>query len=233
MVNQVSNNNSDNSQLSNSQIDNDFKAIMKVSYRQLRRLIDIDALLSTAQILLAELAAQPSQLTLRQAIIMRKAITSRIIDINRHKLKIERINAGKVNTQRRQREDAARYRAEGSILPTLLTHVIDRRSEQARIDKEQAQINRATLLPAIQRQFKEAGYNPLATSTERAEWARLRDTNRHAIPGTDLSTQGDEIMRRMTSIEAERTAAQPSGSNELIKDDISTIGTADEWIDKL
>ena len=215
---------------------NDYNAIIKTSYRQLRRLIDIDALLSAAQILLTQLAAKPAQsnLTLRQVIIMRKSIESRVIDINRHKSKIERINATKVNKQRREREDAARYRAEGSILPTLLTQVINKRSEQARIDKEQAEINRAALLPAIQRQFASVGYDPTAPSAERAEWERLQDINRHAIPGADLSKQGDEFMQRMHQAETEREAelrqhAEKDAAIKTIDTDIDKVGSADEW----
>lgn len=217
-------------------INNDFSAIIKVNYRQMRRLIDIDALLSTAHILLTQLAAKPapSNLTLRQVIIMRKSIESRIVEINKHKAKIERINASKVNTQRRQREDAMRYRAENQVLPALIQQTREYRSEQARIDKEQAQLSRAAIVPAIQKQFAEVGFNPRASSEERAEWERLRDINRHAIPGHDLSSQGSDIMQRMNDIENERAAetrkivTEKTGATAL-DTDIDKVGTADEW----
>lgn len=222
-------------------IESDISAIASTRFQSIRKLSELQAIYAVLQQLQLQLAAKPvppnhvtNTVTRRRLITMRRIIQSQLINARRRIAQVERMNEKKVNAQRTQRNNAQLLDAliESKLLTSLVKETRIARSESMRENKQAAQIARAELVPAIQKQFADVGYNPLATSAERAEWERLRDINRHAIPGTDLSSQGDELTRMLKDAEQER--AQPSQPNSAeLPDDVSTIGSADEWFSEL
>jgi hypothetical protein len=219
-----------------SNYDNDLRIITGAKYNSMRKLSDLHALLVTGETLAIKLAAQPAELTPRQLSLMERTLDMHLTKIRKRITQVERMNESKVNKQREERNKAHYFDtlSASGVIPEMLKQTREYRSERLREDKEAKQQSLASIVPAIQRQFAEVGFNPRATSAEREEWARLRDTNRHAIPGTDLSTQGTDIMSRMTDIENERAAearklvAEKTGATAL-DTDIDKVGTADEW----
>lgn len=217
-------------------VTNDLRVITGAKYGSMRKLSDLHALQILCETLAIKLAAQPaesnelSKITPRQLRLIERTLDMHYVRIKKRIAQVERMNESKASRDKMDKDRVNLVTAllNSGVLKAMVNNQREVRSEAMRDSKEQAQQARAALIPAIQRQFAEVGFDPRAPSAERAEWERLRDINRHAIPGTDLSTQGDEIMQRMSEIEQERTntEAQPSRSNT---DDISTVGTADEW----
>jgi hypothetical protein len=215
-----------------SNYDNDLKVITSAKYGSTRKISELHALLVLAETLQIKLAAKPAQLTSRQLSLMNRILDMHLTKIHKRITQIERMNESKANKKREEKTRLQMFEvlAQSGAITALVSESRISRSERLREDKEHAQQTRAAAVPAIQRQFAEVGFNPRASSAEREEWARLRDINRHAIPGHDLSTQGDEIMQRMNDIENERGAACTTKPNETsVTDDISTIGSVDEW----
>lgn len=215
-------------------IESDISAIASTRFQSIRKLSELQAIYAVLQQLQLQLAAKPVRpSTRRRLITMRRIIQSQLINARKRITQVERMNEKKVNAQRTQRNNSQLLDAliESKLLTSLVKETRIARSELMRENKQAAQIARAELVPAIQKQFADVGYNPLATSAERAEWERLRDINRHAIPGTDLSSQGDELTRMLKSAEQER--AKPSQPNSAELSDINPLGSADDWMDKL
>lgn len=166
----------------------------------------------------------------RPIIIMQKAMRSRLIELRKHREKIERINASKVNTQRRQREDAMRYRAENQVLPALIQQNISLRGVKAEQDKERASSARTAMSKPVLADLIRTGYPINGTPGQIKEWEQRIEADRIQSGTTE---EYSKLIARMNE-EAAKPApinTDPAISSETtsVTDDTSTVGTADEW----
>jgi hypothetical protein len=217
-------------------ITNDLRVITGTKYSSMRKLTDLHALLVTGETLAIKLAAQPAQLTLRQLSLMQRTLDMHLTKIRKRITQVERMNESKVNKQRDERNKAHYFDtlSQSGVIPQLLQQTREYRSERAREEKEAKQQERAAFVTPMKKILDEAGYNPLATSEERADWARKRELQ---LPtNTNLDQQGNDFIQRMYDVENERErdterrkiVAEKTGATAL-DTDIDKVGSADEW----
>lgn len=229
-------------------LSDDYTAFIKVRWRSIRKLDEIDALIAIGDVLLVRCAgAKPALFSTRRPImIMRKSVQSRLLDLRTHRRKLERINASKVTAMQRMREDATRYRAENQVLPVLLHENAKLRSTNQAMGKAGASDARKAMTKPVMDDLIRTGYPINGTPEEIAQWQAKIVADRNQA-GTNA--EYDSIISRMNSLENERQQQLNNGQtvpdtnqeqiqlqdkqdkqSEQLSENGDKLGAIDDWL---
>lgn len=216
-----------------SQLQNDLLTITRSKYGSMRRLLELEAVLVIAEALsiqiIQAIAAKPARS--RQLSLILKITNSHIAGIKKRIAQVERMNAAKASKDRSNKTlvELVQALVNTGTLNQLASNasaatIISRRSLAEQRRQEQLDRRKVLAMPVI-REIQEAGLPVTGTLEQREQWAKERE--QQAIPGADLSKQGEEILARMQRLEHERALTDHV---KVIDADVDKIGSADEWL---
>jgi hypothetical protein len=219
--------------MSNEQtINSDFAIVIAAKYRSARNITELQALLVMAQQLEISLKELSPTLSNRARI---KTIKLHIREISKRMTNVEQMN-NKKNSERSKLVKQGEFMnslVQSGLIPQLVSESRSARSEALHDSKQAAQIVRTASVPAIKAQFAEVGYDPTASKEDREIWENKQLKLKEGLPDTDLSGQGDFMLRRMQQAEDERSIEKRELGNTgltTLEDGTDKLGSVEDWL---
>jgi len=217
----------DNLTITDIQTISDAQVISRTNYAGSRSIVRLSALLAVTMQIQITLSQLPNTLTNRTI--------ARLLDMHETNIRkriaiVERLNENKSNKLRSDKQRGQLFDAllQSGTLTELVKESRAARSEAMKQSKQDAQVRLSSAVPSIQKEFELVGFNPRASSQDRAAWLTNQEKLKQGIPDTDLATQGEQAMDILQRAELERTKSNVTAIVTEIASGIKSIDTGDK-----
>lgn len=224
----------DNLTIADIQTISDAQAISRTNYAGSRSIVRLSSLLAVTMQVQITLSQLPNTLTNRT--------TARLLDMHETNIRkriaiVERLNENKSNKLRSDKQRGQLFDAllQSGTLTELVKESRAARSEAMKQSKLDAQTRLSSAVPSIQKEFELAGFNPLASSADRAQWLYNQELVKQGLPDTDLNAQGEQALNILQRAEKERQTV-PEGetsTNANVTDNANVTPTVTKIVEGL